>query len=552
MDRKRSRPHRVRSNNRIPFRIDVFEQDVRKALGADASLRPGLPNSDAPVFDRGPSTAGITYLLSEMLSKYDDGQPNPSKKTKAFEKFWEAEEMCFWRNLFFSQNHDDIVARHPGLNRAREFIHEFFGQEVQYDRIARGFGFSSGASTRLKKQTGDPAYKYSATAEVTPNAYSIAVAAINSGSPIWKQMYDGVVDPPKTWGNRLDTVPKNYKIDRVIAVEPCLNMYVQKGLGSFIRQRLTRYGIDLDKQENNQKGAFDLGLATVDFSMASDCVSQGLVYFLLPPNWCDLIALMRSEFGVLPDKTLFRYNKVSSMGNGFTFELETVIFLALARAVVPQEEHNRILVYGDDVLLPKEYAPAFIELASIAGFKPNEKKSFWQGPFRESCGVHTHSGYDISPFYIKEKVSTLDRLFLVHNNLWRWRKRLDNLLTPFQYAAIGNVLRKLRYLAPSKWRKPRLPDGFGDGAFIGSFAEVSPTPHPDGWEYFIARVFEAPADVRDCEVPGLLVKSELNLHRRTGWMLPRVMMPMVSRADPMKEGVRREREIVLPWAAWGY
>lgn len=138
-------------------------------------------------------------------------------------------------------------------------------------------------------------------------------------------------------GNKVTTVPKNSKTDRVIAIEPLMNMYVQKGIGGAIRHSLRSVGINLNDQTSNQRlareGSLQGKLATVDLSSASDSVSLLLVEELLPPDWVAAIKLCRSPCGVLPDGSVINYQKVSSMGNGFTFELESLIFWAACSSV---------------------------------------------------------------------------------------------------------------------------------------------------------------------------------------------------------------------------
>lgn len=551
MDTKRTRPNRARSSNQVRFSVGVFDKRIRRILEVDTQRQAGSPGTDEHWLCDTASETARRYLVASLLSKYDPGgDPEPLTKV-AMGKFWEAEERCFWFNLKFSQPWY-IIDEDPVLVRAREEILRLIGHEPPLGPISRQFGFSSGASTRQTREYGDAAYKYSADAEVTPNAYCVAVAAI-SVNPMWKRMYDDVVDPPTVWGNRITTVEKNYKTRRVIAIEPCLNMYVQRGIGAHLRRRLKSVGIDLNDQTINQRAAADLGNATIDFSMASDLISQGLVNYLLPPAWVDLLAACRSELGVLEDGELIRYNKISSMGNGYTFELESLIFWALARAVVPPEDHSRIAVYGDDVIIPVTYATDFLEASRRAGFIPNAEKSFWEGPFRESCGKHFHSGYDVSPFYLKKPVRDLSDLFLLHNNLVRWANRVREIIPGYMYDSLLGLADELKQLAPAKWRKPRLPDGYGDGAFIGSFAACAPTPHSGGWEYFTVTVLEPRTRPLDFEGPGLLVKTDLNLHKRRRRLHDSIrgvyeaILPVV----PARAGGARPVKVAIPWSAFG-
>lgn len=551
MDTKRSRVSGRRKPCPIRFRIDRFETRLRSILAGDASRPPGCPGSDDRPLPHEAREAAVTYLIDSLMSKYDDGKPSPHKDTVALSKFLEAEESCYWRNFFFEQETSWIDKTYPGLVRAREQIHLLLGPVVDLDRLSRGFGWGPGASTRLNRLRGDACYKYSGKPEVTPNAYSAGVAAV-AANPIWTQIVADSDGPSCVWGSRYTTVPKNYKTNRSIAIEPDLNMYLQKGIGSLLRQKLKSVAIDLDDQGPNQRGARDYSLATIDFSSASDCVSQGLVKYLLPPGWLDFVQLFRSELIVLPDKSLHRLSKVSSMGNGFTFELESLIFWALARAVVPVSEWSRILVYGDDVLLPCAYADHFTDLCRVAGFLPNSKKTHTSGPFRESCGKHYFRGYDVTPFFIRRPVEKLTDLFLVHNNLRRWISQLDPLLSREEWSGLQDLCRELRNLAPAKWRRPRIPDGFGDGAFIGSFAECSPRVHAGGWEYFEVAVIAERHEIVDTEVPGLLVKSMLNLpkRRRLHPLLPSILEPTYRSLPSSGRGYRPSR-MVIPWSAFG-
>ena len=556
-----SKPAKKQKHQAVRFDPVVFERKLRSCLGISSRETTGpysdpLPSTDDPFdFSR-------RYLLATWLSKYDDGRSGAQKEQAAMEKFFHAEEVCYWKNWFFSQDNLWIDRTYPYLKRAKEIIHRLLGDELSLDVVARGFGWGPGASTRLPKRLGDACYKFSDKPETSSNAYYAACAAI-AACPPWKQEAESFGSPEIVFGSRLTTVPKNYKIDRVIAVEPCMNMYLQKGYGSYLRRRLQSVGIDLDDQSANRFAAKDHSLATIDFSMASDSVSQGLVRYLLPGAHVDFITTTRSELVIIPDAfslpgrgNLHRLSKVSSMGNGFTFELETLIFWALAVAVCGLENQHRVLVYGDDVLVPVEYALPYLELTKVAGFTPNAEKSFWEGSFRESCGYHDFRGFDVTPFYLKRRVTILEDLFLLHNNLRRWVVRNDRILPREVRRSLDSLLLDLRNLAPAKWRRPRLPDGYGDGAFIGSFAECSPGLHRDckgnltGWEYFSIWVLEEDQSVSETEVPGLLVKSLYNLHKRQ--RVTPVLWESTILARPSSGlGRRRPHKVSVPWAAFG-
>lgn len=279
--------------------------------------------------------------------------------------------------------------------------------------------------------------------------------------------------------------------------------------------------IDLDNQEVNRLlaliGSIDGTLATLDLSMASDTVAYRLVEFLLRPDWFQALSSVRSEVGFYKanpkarQETAVFYEKFSSMGNGFTFELETLIFWGILRAVseLAGETDHRLYVYGDDIVVPTPLAGHAMYYLKAAGFHINPDKSFSSGPFRESCGGHYFQGNDVTPFYVREPVDNLDRLFLLHNNVYRWFSQLPGICDP---KAVRDLLGWVRSFAPPKWRRPRLMGlDVGDGAFIGSFDEVCPRAVGKfskfrGWEGWRAEVlaYRLRADTRPHECSDFL------------------------------------------------
>jgi hypothetical protein len=233
-------------------------------------------------------------------------------------------------------------------------------------------------------------------------------------------------------GNEVTTVPKNSKIDRVIAIEPGINLWFQKGIGRMIRTRLGLVGIDLNSQERNQqlsrRGSIHDDLATVDFSSASDSISLELVRILVPPRWFLMMDLCRSKCGSFDSLNTFWWNKFSSMGNGFTFELETLIFYSLAWACCFKQRSSvrDISVYGDDVIIPVESFDLFSRLSEFCGFTVNQKKSYSIGPFRESCGAHWYRGVNCKPIFLKERVHNAQTVIKLANNVRLLAHRLNN------------------------------------------------------------------------------------------------------------------------------
>jgi len=225
-------------------------------------------------------------------------------------------------------------------------------------------------------------------------------------------------------GCRIVTVPKSAKTDRTIAIEPRGNMFLQKGVGGFLRSRLSRVGVDLDDQGVNQRlaqEAYRQGLATLDLKAASDSVSRELIYELLPLEWASYLDDLRSKFGFLPNGDRIEFEKFSSMGNGFTFELESLVFWAALSSCseVDKGSEGTIAVYGDDLICDASTAPLVIHLLSELGFEINSEKSFVSGPFYESCGRHYFKSIEVTPLFQKEVVDSVPEWIRFLNRIYR-------------------------------------------------------------------------------------------------------------------------------------
>jgi len=212
---------------------------------------------------------------------------------------------------------------------------------------------------------------------------------------------------------------------RPIGIGNTLNMYMQLGVKKTLMNLLSGVGVDLRDQSKNQDmarrgsilGSLGLGLdpeqdSTIDLASASDTVSIAICELLLSPEWFALLSDLRHESGMLDDE-LIVYNKMSAMGNGFTFPLESLIFWAIAKATAYcmnyDLDKSDLAVYGDDLILPFHLAPSLVENLAYAGFTVNTEKSFMSGPFKESCGADYYQGINVRPFYLKRRlISTKD------------------------------------------------------------------------------------------------------------------------------------------------
>jgi len=187
------------------------------------------------------------------------------------------------------------------------------------------------------------------------------------------------------FGNRWSTVPKNNLKDRSICLEPLCNMLVQRAIGIGLRLSLKeKTGIDLDVLADvHRRRISDSNIATIDLSDCSDAISVKLIKYLLPHRVLVKVLASRSDMTLGPDDQYYLVNKVSSMGNGFTFDLMSLVLTALTRSL-----DCNATVFGDDIICQNQYASAVIDSLKVAGFVVNSEKTNINSDYRESCGAH--------------------------------------------------------------------------------------------------------------------------------------------------------------------
>lgn len=432
----------------------------------------GLCNFDPPYEQLTASDARAIRQACAFFQKRQDIDLGIDRQLAATKKFLEAEALCSETNKIFrlwSRGRFQFTPRVEAvLHAAQRKIAAILGPVPSPGELK--FRFGPGATTTRKKKWAHPLYKISD--EITCSEDLLPVCDVFLRElPQWcrahaKSESDSsfMVDVRSAIG-RVDFVPKNWKTDRSIVVEPSLNTLCQLGIGEWIAKRLRLSGIDITDQTRNQKmaryGSLTGRVATFDLSSASDTIALELVAHLLPPDWFELLVFTRTGTVELHGKVIHQ-EKFSSMGNGYTFPLETLIFYALAYACCEGEELDAVSVYGDDIIIPVHGARLLMETLHACGFLLNRSKSYWYGGFRESCGKDYHMGTEIRPFYQKGACSG-QSLFSLYNFYYR------------NYDERSRIV--LRHLCPEELRIFG-PDGYGDGHLLhagwSSFAAEKP------------------------------------------------------------------------------
>lgn len=236
----------------------------------------------------------------------------------------------------------------------------------------------------------------------------------------------------KVEGGKLFFTPKNSEISRTCCTEANLNMLIQKSAGAFIEERLLRYfGISLSTQPDHNRrfariGSVDGSFGTIDLVSASDSISWQLMLASLDDSFFKaVLRISRSESAVLPDGSEVALRMISTMGNGFTFPLQTIIFASAVRSVYqlmgfpcvcPVSQYG---VFGDDIVVRREAYDFTVRMLTKLGFEVNAGKSFNSGPFRESCGHDYFRGNNIRGVYVKS-LETPQEVYSCINRLVRW------------------------------------------------------------------------------------------------------------------------------------
>lgn len=407
-----------------------------------------------------------------LVSKFKDLKvAGVDRKQNAILKWYEAEHQCYKSNerlnpFLFNSFVEEDKAISAFFAAVRKKIESWIGSRPpSLDRVEGRFGPGATFSDRGRLTTVPD--KMTSVPTLTTGAYWYILPYLES---MWgRSNVSSSKGLDFVRGNRFATVPKTWKTDRAIAIEPAINVFYQLGFGTSIRKRLlANTGWNLDSAQDTHRAiarsaSLTGEFATLDLSSASDTVSRNLVKLLLPPRWFEELDALRSP-STFVDGHWVQLEKFSSMGNGYTFELETIIFAAISSAWLEECGHGGILgsdlfVFGDDIIVPTETASSLVSVLSFCGFSINKSKSFINGPFRESCGGDYWLGLDVRPWFRKEPwVQPLDLVSDI-NSLRKALVRLSDLIgSPSSYRSWHYMLEQI----PLPYRNYRGPEQLGD------------------------------------------------------------------------------------------
>jgi hypothetical protein len=104
------------------------------------------------------------------------------------------------------------------------------------------------------------------------------------------------------------------------------------------------------------------------------------------------------------------------MGSAMCFPVECIVFAAIVEWAIMHAHgdprHSNYCVYGDDIIVETEFAPAVVTALEEFGFTVNHEKSYYRETvlnYRESCGGEYVFGEDVTPVKVSRKFHGLDR-----------------------------------------------------------------------------------------------------------------------------------------------
>jgi len=339
--------------------------------------------------------------------------------------------------------------RHPAHLIMRKSIQRVLGESPPIDEILAHCNFSAGANVGISGKATHVGVKLTGPITITPSCVGYFIHSMRHNHQAQQVMssrferrmrrFRAHPNVGMTSGevaeklglvtvqtNEICCVPKNSDTSRVIAKEPLGNIWVQSGVEYWMKQQLIRkLNLDLREQGINQVMALEGSYAdshdpyvTIDVKSASNSILTQLVKYLLPREWFSFLDAIRSPAGVLPgeERKIHRWELFSSMGNVFTFPLETLIFSSCVIAACRMcNAPIDFRVYGDDIICRQSVALLVIEILRSCGFRINVEKTHVHGPFRESCGANWYEGADVTPVYWRGRINSRSALHAIHN-----------------------------------------------------------------------------------------------------------------------------------------
>lgn len=402
---------------------------------------------------------GIDRFVQECAKKYILPSDSKTRKEKAYAKFLKVnEEMRAYKDF---QIPEDRSPASRALQMMKNIIWHVLYKAPDYEQVFNNTKSSPGSSIGVPFTDTSDERKFRYPISITKECMDLwqvyklydpqfadAVRMLNESC-----VRENIPELHVVEGSRTSTVLKTTDIDRMIGVEPVVNMFFQHGASHQLECLLLAVGLSFarDPEKHRRKACYASitnGDATVDFSSMSDRIAIGVAKAFIPESWLRLLMTIRCSQTEINGEW-HELHMISTMGNATTFPIETLLLWALAMACTqiatyPKHEttipdlrkekpgkpgwKSRVSVFGDDCILPGYAVPLFFECARLLGFAVNEEKSFYRDRenFRESCGGDFYHGRDVRPFYLGALPQTRSKIAM----------------EAYLYSTINGVIRK--------------------------------------------------------------------------------------------------------------
>lgn len=380
-------------------------------------------------------TFAKNQLLESIFKKW---VPDPTRELKdtAISAFKTANDVCEGYNFVPSTELDKRIMFLCKDLLACQFHSGFLQSNVLTLDASLGLGHAGPGASRLTKHK-DMFHKMF-FGKLSTTSIALYKHYITNISPRWRQaelLRSSLYQVDVVQSSKLSTVRKNAKTDRTVETVPSLNMFYQLGAGEIIHGLLQKFhNVDFATQpEINQsmalQGSVAGNFATIDLKEASNYISTGVCQQHFPPQAMTTLNALRSEFTEIEGEDV-RLHLMASMGNGFTFPLQTLLFATVVRATyialginpVCRGVSRNYAVFGDDIICLSEAYDEVCRQLTLRGLIVNFEKSFNKGPFRESCGGDYFNGHAVRGVYLKEIRNEQD-IYSIFNRLSRWSMR---------------------------------------------------------------------------------------------------------------------------------
>lgn len=413
---------------------------LRAELCRDLPYDPSQPLTS----DLSDREAVSIWLLRSFWSKYQD-EIGPGADERALEVFRACNSACASFELEPKTDAEmEVIERvkdvfDNAFHRGPDLLFDPFVNFREWGGLGPGVNVGGKSDLFYQKMFDSP------LTMTSDDLYRMYIYTIQN-APSWleaERLRDQRYGHRVVAGSKFSFVPKKSDISRTISAEPILNMFFQKGIDGFLLGFLRkRFSIELDRQpELNQElarlGSLNGEYATIDLKSASDCISRRLCASLIPPYFLRWLERVRSPSTVLPTGEVLELHMLSTMGNGYTFSLQTALFASLvvacysvlgikpvyaSRDTWHRYRPGNFAVFGDDIVVRKDAYDFVCRMLGRFGFTVNVDKSFSAGSFRESCGKDYFRGLDIRGVYLKTLKHDAD-IYSIANRLVRWSHR---------------------------------------------------------------------------------------------------------------------------------